>query len=235
MFILINKLLLTIFFVSITAFSSGWTAELITNGNFETGDFTGWTVNNLSGGAWSVVPTTNPKTLSPIIPIGTSAANGNGIAVFNQTSTSSTAAIIIQSFTVPVGATATVSFDLFSSSTNIGFVPISPPGAPINPGNPFNFVRVDILTGAANSLDTGAGVVQTLYDNMDTIIGSVGPNSPTRNFLSYSIMVPALSVGGTFQLRFAAEDGLLNQLFAGVDNVSITTSEVAPNHLLGYF
>ena len=86
------------------AVSSGQAAELLVNGDFETGTFAGWTVTDLAGGTgtWFI---DTPGTTTPSSGIATSAAggapHGSFYAVTDQTGPGTH--VLTQSFTVSAG------------------------------------------------------------------------------------------------------------------------------------
>ena len=198
--------------------------ELITNGGFETGVFTGWTVTDQAGGSgtWSVDLL---GTTTPISGQLTLAAGGAGTfyAVSDQGGAGTHA--LTQAFSVPWPAlSATLSFDMFVNDWDTGPV-INPAGLNYAAG-PNQHARVDILTTAAGAFDTGAGVLANYYLGVD---GGPDPHAFTHYAFDITGIVGA---GGTFQLRFAEVDNLFffNQ---GVDNVSILVEPIpAPGAVL---
>jgi hypothetical protein len=201
-------------------------AELITNGGFETGNFTGWTVTNLAGsfvpGSWFV---DTLGTTTPVSGSATLAAGGAGTfyAVSDQGGGGTHA--LIQAFTVPWPVlSATLSFDMFVNDWDLG--PFINPAGLNHTAIPNQHARVDILTTAAGAFDTGAGVLANYYIGVD---GGPDPHA----FTHYSFDITGIvGAGGTFQLRFAEVD---NQLFfnQGVDNVSILAQPIpAPGAIL---
>ena len=184
--------------------------QLITNGGFETGDFTGWTHFNQSGGSgdW-FVSNSNTSPLSGFSTPGP--ASGNFYALTDQTGPG--AHVLLQTFTIPVGATdVTLTFNLFSQNQNgTAFCP----GSLDYTASPNQCDRVDILTGTAGAFDTGAGVVDNLYEDAP----------PPTGWLSESFNLNLLP--GTYQLRFGeVDDQFFNQM--GVDNVSLTVQAPEP-------
>src|SRR5262249_31194109 len=82
------------------------TAELVTNGGFETGDFTGWTVSSTPGSAWHINNGTfDPEgPATPLAPIA-----GSFDAVFSQTGGST--GLLSEAFVVPTNVvSATLSW-----------------------------------------------------------------------------------------------------------------------------
>ncbi len=198
--------------------------ELITNGGFETGVFTGWTVTDQAGGSgtWSVdtLGTTTPISAHPTLAAG---GAGTFYAVSDQMGPGTHA--LTQAFTVPWPAlSATLSFDMFVNDWDTGPV-INPAGLNYAAG-PNQHARVDILTAVAGAFDTGAGVFANYYLSVD---GGPDPHAFTHYVFDITGIVGA---GGTFQLRFAEVDNItfFNQ---GVDNVSILVEPIpAPGAIL---
>ena len=189
--------------------------ELVTNGDFETGSFTGWTVTDQAGSfprGWFI---DTPGTATPLSGLLTEAnpAGGSFYAVTDQDGEGSHS--LTQTIVVPVSSQVILSFDYFVNDWN-GAGPL---------GNvldfniaPTQFATADILTAGAGPFDTGAGVVANLvYAGGDT-----PPNAYTTFLLDITSLVGG---GGTFQLRFAESD---NQFFLnfGLDNVSVLATPV---------
>lgn len=196
--------------------------QLITNGGFESGDFTGWTETNQAGGSGSWY--LSSSTYSPLSGYQTPGpASGGFYAMTDQTGPGSH--VLTQTFTVVAGSSVTLSFDMFSNDHDGG--PYSPGGS--NDLNytvsPNEHARVDILTASASPFDITSGVVDNLYDSASIV------SSGTNPWVHYSFdITSAVAAGGTFQIRFAEVDNQ-SYLQQGIDNVSIleqTPSSVAP-------
>jgi hypothetical protein len=209
---------LTLIFLVAVGLPAKADIQLITNGNFATGDFTGWTETNQAGGNgnWfvsnsDVSPDSGYTTPGPF-------PGDSFYALTDQTGPG--AHSLTQSFTVPVDTTSlTLSFEMFSDDQD---------GGPFCPGtldysvNPSQCTRVDILTAGAGAFDTGAGVVMNLYESATQTVGGA-PNP----WVAYSFDLSGLTPGDTYQLRFGEVD---NQLFnqQGIDDVSILAVVATP-------
>jgi hypothetical protein len=186
-------------------------ADLITNGGFETGTFSGWAETNQAGGAgnWYIQSgTTSPASGLPV----PAPPQGNHAAMADSSGPSSD--VLIQSFTVAPGSNVTLGFDIFVDSLAAFAAPNSLDYTVI----PNQQVRVDILTASATPFALGASVVDNVLD----------PDANTAGYVTESFNITsAVGAGGTFQLRFADVNNQ-NTLLFGVDAVSIvvTTSSV---------
>jgi len=189
--------------------------ELISNGNFETGNFSGWTIPSFPGadtnsGNWFI---DTPGTQTPLSGYSTAgnATGGSFCAVTDQTWFSTHA--LSQTFTVPGAASSVVlSFKMFVNDYH-GSSIVDPIG--LDHTGPANqHARVDILSSAAPPFDTGAGVLANYYLGVDA---GTDPNPYTIYTFNITALVGG---GGTYTLRFAQVDNQ-NNLNLGVDNVSI--------------
>lgn len=192
--------------------------ELITNGGFETGDFSGWTVTDQTGSFGSFF-IDDADGLTPDSGFGTvGPAAGAFYAVSDQQGAGAHA--LTQGFTVPVGATSVLlTFDMFVNDHNGAGALVNPAGLDYT-ASPNQHARVDILTAGAGALSTAAAdVVTNLYLGVD--------GTPPNPYTAYSFDLSALLAPGTsYQLRFAEVD---NQWFfnQGVDNVSLVADTTA--------
>ena len=185
--------------------------ELLTNGGFETGTFSGWTTSfdpPLGGGpAPPATPTLfldTPRTTTPtnmFATMGNPMGGGIFYAVTDQSGGASASALL-QSFTVPLAATSVVvSFDLFVASSaafaNAGT--LSPAGAP----GSNQHARVDILTAAVTPFSTAAmDIVTPLYGPMvDTV--TFPPAAPWMTYAPGTNLIATLLPGMTYQIRMA--------------------------------
>ncbi len=199
----------------IPALASGATVQLITNGDFETGSFAGWTAVSQAGSDGNLYIDA-PGTTTPYSSSSTAANPGGGsfYAVTDQGGPGTYA--LIQSFTfTSIPTSAVLTFDMFANS--YGGFSVHPDGLEHN-SSPNQHARVDLLSGSAGAFDTGAGVLANFFLGVDS---GTNPNPYT----SYSFDITSLITSpGTYQLRFAQVDnqGFFNM---GVDNVSLLSSD----------
>jgi len=218
----------TLLFLGVAVVPSS-AVELLTNGNFETGNFTGWTVANLGAGDFFIdTPGTNTPPVNGIeFATAPNSLGGNWYAV--STSDLPGTHALIQDFTVPALGpldVVTLSFQMFVNDQS-GLGPIvDPTGLDHTTGgllipNDNQHARVDLLKGGAGDFSTAAADVL-----MNFYLGVDNPGGSTPNpYLSYSFNItPLVSGGGTFRLRFAEVDNL-SALNVGVDNVSVQLTQ----------
>lgn len=193
--------------------------QLLSNGDFETGTFAGWTTSAQAGSSSSSYFLDAPGSTAPVSGFAT-APNPTGGAFYALTDQGGPGAyVLLQNFTVPTGATSVIlSFQMFANDQDTGPI-VNPAGLDFTAG-PNQHARVDVLSSAAGDFDTGAGVLGNFYLGVD-------PGADPNPYTSYSFDITALvGAGGTFRLRFAEVD---NQFFFqhGVDNVSILADVAA--------
>jgi hypothetical protein len=186
--------------------------QLITNGGFETGDFTGWTVTDLLGGsgAWFIDDTSGVTPLSGEPTVGP--AGGSFYAVTDQTGPGTHA--LSQSFLVPFSATSViVSFDMFMNDWS--------DAGPLDLG--LDHTTLDNQHARVDIMDILAGAFST---NPADIIASLIP--PTTDglgnphaYTAYSFDITSFVIGGnSYTLRFGEVDNL-SFFNAGVDNIKV--------------
>lgn len=197
--------------------------ELLTNGNFEAGSLTGWTVTTDPASSGSFVLSVPGATTPSGHPTAANPSGGGFYAVSDQFDPTLTA--LSQSFVVPAGpGTVMLHFQMFVNDWNATGPIIDPSGLLLAPSVPNQHARVDLLTSSATPFDTGAGVIRNFYLGVDPLEPAVTLN----DYKTYDFdITPYVSPGGTFQIRFAQADTefYLNQ---GVDNVSILFAAGVP-------
>jgi len=188
--------------------------QLITNGSFGTGDLTGWTETDETGGSgsWFVLSgTTEPVSgLTTVGPDGTT-----NYASSDQTGPGAHA--LIQSFTVPLGTTSVdLSWDMFINDLDGTFCT----------GLDYTVPEVEcgtvaILAAGSNPLTTTTGVVDSIFT------GTAGATAGPNGWVGYNAVITNLTPGTTYELQFAEAD---NQSFfdMGIDNVSLVATGNVP-------
>jgi hypothetical protein len=184
-------------------------SELIVNGSFEAG-FTGWTEVDQAGGSGSFF--VQSGTGSPLNGF-TVPAPPQGIFAAMTDQTGPGSHVLLQDFTVPLGATSVMlSFEVFiSNQAGVFFKPDSLDYTTI----PNQFAMVDILGAGAGDFDAPSSAIVNAYTS--TANGGYFP-------FSFDL-TPFVTPGTTYRLRLAEVD---NQLFfnAGFDSVSIQANAV---------
>jgi hypothetical protein len=186
------------------------TAATVTNGGFETGNFTGWTVVNQAGGNgnWFVYTGTRAPVLGSTIaapPEGTHAATSD------QPSRGSH--VLFQDVALEAGFTHTLSFVLYYANRATRFATPATLDYTVVPNQQY---RVDILKPSAPVTSVAAGdILATVFQ---TDVGDPLSLAPTR--ISFGLTAFA---GTTVRIRFAEVDNLL--YFQGsTDAVAIASS-----------
>jgi hypothetical protein len=186
-----------------------WThavVELVTNGSFETGDFTGWNVVDTGGfGQWFVTDqTVAPLSAFPIAP----AADGSFQALVDQTGFGSH--ILYQDVVIPPSISVTLNLMLWFENYNQAF--FDPPSLDENVF-PNQQMRIDIMNTGAPVNDMGAGILLNVFRTAPGDPFSRLPTPITADLTAFA--------GQTVRLRIAEVD---NQFYfnVGVDAVSIS-------------
>jgi hypothetical protein len=177
--------------------------QLISNGGFETGDFTGWTTVSSagSGGGWYV----SNASQTPLNGFPTEGPNsGNDYAVTDGFGPGTN--VLYQSFTDPLGTTSAVlSFDAFVDDDF---------GASGFGG------EVDLLAGNADPL-TGTAIAS--FFSQDTAVSNGVPNP----YVAFSQDISSLLTPGSTYLIRAYESDSTGPINFGVDDFSLLTTSSA--------
>lgn len=190
-------------------------ANLIVNGDFETGSYAGWTTSVEASSSGNLLLETYDG-VSPISGFAyqNNAAGGRYFSITDQTGPG--AYSLTQAFTLATMTIVTISFDHFANDST---------GNPINNGRLSSLganqnAVVDLLTGTADAFtENAADIVATFYGP-----GADAGANPNP-WATYSTTLTLAA--GTYQIRFAEAD---NQGFfqQGVDNVSVTAAIPEP-------
>lgn len=220
--------------------------ELLINGGFETGNFTGWTLDNRPLGepydpgtpaTATFVIDDNADSLSPLSGLPTlGPASGSFFALSDMTAQGTH--VLLQSFTVPLTSNQVIlSFSMYvydfagaGGAIDVSGLDHTTGGS--NPPRDNQHARVDLLSSGVSSFDTNAGsVLQNFYLGVDSE-AELG-QSPQYRTYSFDISGVALA-GQTYQLRFGEVD---NQfvLHQAVDNVSVQASFIPEPGTLSLF
>ncbi|MDY3559679.1 S8 family serine peptidase [Gemmata sp. JC673] len=170
--------------------------NLITNGNFETGNFNGWTVTPFVGAnGWRI----NNGTIDPASPAGPLAPIGGAFDALTDSSSGGTR-VIAQSFVVPAGVQqATLSWSDRLQNFASQFQ---------DPNQEFRVVITDAV----------GNVLQTVFStNLGDPLLQTGPNN--RSFDVTALLQSR--AGQVLQLRFEQQDSLF-YFNVTVDNVALT-------------
>jgi hypothetical protein len=193
-------------FVLLCGLSVAYTASgtnLFTNGGFETGDLSGWTMTT------APVTTGYPLgffaasgTITPLNGYPTVGPNSGTFYAVSDSEGPGTSALF-QSFTVPLGTTSAIlSFDIFVNDVFGG----SGPGG-----------SVVLLAAGADPLS--AAPLATLYGPSDTGLNNGNPN-PWVVFTSANLIGAGLVAGTTYEIAVLESDNA-SPINVGVDNFSL--------------
>lgn len=184
--------------------------ELLTNGSFETGDVSGWTVTDSGSGSIEVTSELAPSN-GTFATVG--ASDGSFYAVSSQGGPGTHA--LTQTFMVPISVTEVIfSFDMFVQT--LADLAISPDGLDEN-GGPNQHARVDLMAFGSDAFDTDSGVLSNFYIGID--------GEPTQPYTSYMIDITSfVTPGMSYDIRFAQSDNQGN-FNLGVDNVSVLATQ----------
>lgn len=192
-------------------------AQILVNGGFETGDFTGWTVLDQAGGSgtWFI----QSGTTSPLNGFAVPAPpEGIYAAMTDQTGPGSH--VLYQDFVVPNDiATAAFSFQRYiNNQAGLFFTPNSLDYLV----NPNQQARVDIITTTADPFSVAGGDV--LLNLFQTQVGDPAVSGYLIDSADLTAFLSPLA-GQTLRLRFAEVD---NQLFFafGIDDVVLDVTLV---------
>ncbi|MEJ1462196.1 MAG: LamG domain-containing protein, partial [Candidatus Sedimenticola sp. (ex Thyasira tokunagai)] len=190
-------------------------SELLVNGDFETGDLSGWRVDFINGGftdGFYIDDDADAQTPFSGFP-SAGPASGGFYAVGDQIGPSAQA--IEQTFDVPAGATQVMfSADLFLNNHAGGYVV----GTGLDPNIGQNqYARIDILAEGSAPFDTTADVIHSIIIDEDSDL----VEDPVTGYAHYEVDISAwVTAGESYDIRFSAVQTDFHMNF-GLDNVSI--------------
>jgi hypothetical protein len=203
------------FIAVLAATGAAQAGELIVNGGFETGDFTGWTTGGggiFGNGFYVSSSTTPPVAGDPFTVAGP--ASGTYYAIGDEHGDGYS--WLAQGFSTFAGTTDNLSFSMFVDNYN----PVQNSSGPLSdPDVNEEFGVVQILAAGSSLTDT-SGVLATYY-----LGGDGGANNP---YTSYNFDISNIvGGGGDYILEFGNTE-CCNFLEQGVDDVSITSLTPEP-------
>ena len=207
--------LFSILFFTFMALSYGPAAgadDLIVNGNFKTGDFEGWTTDDLTQceGNWLIYSgNATPSTGIEILP----PPSGGFAAVTDEIELEPCSLLLYQDIEVPGGAG-----DVLCSAVvyvrNLNNDYIIGNGLDISPNKNQQY-RVDLMDPDAPLYDIGAGVIENLFQTLPGDPQSIGYTTLEFELTDFA--------GQTVRLRAASVNNE-GQLFSAIDEVTCLTA-----------
>ncbi|MEJ1298109.1 MAG: hypothetical protein RPU63_11605, partial [Candidatus Sedimenticola sp. (ex Thyasira tokunagai)] len=200
-------------------------SELLVNGDFETGDLSGWRVDFINGGSTDGFYIDDADAQTPFSGFPSAGpASGGFYAVGDQTGPSAQA--IEQTFDVPAGATQVMfSADLFLNNHAGGYVV----GTGLDPNSGQNqYARIDILAEGSAPFDTTVDVIHSIIIDEDSDL----LEDPVTGYAHYEVDISAyVTPGESYDIRFSAVQTDFHMNF-GLDNVSIKAAGASGTNAL---
>lgn len=214
-----NKLsgLFSLLLLTLTVFSYGPPADavvvdLVENGDFDTGDFEGWSTDNLTQceGNWAVYTGSfTPFTNIPILP----PPSGQFAAVTDELALQPCSLLLYQDIDVPETSGEVLCSAVVYVQNSIPLYVIGN-GLLLEPNKNQQY-RVDLMDPEAPLYDVGPGVIQNLFQTVESDPQSIGYTT-----LEFDLSVFA---GQTVRLRAASVNNE-GQLFSSIDEVTCIAS-----------
>ena len=198
---------------AVLAVASQALAATITNGGFEAGNFTGWTVANQAGGSgnWYVYSNSS-KPIESCTGSGAPQAPPQGSFAATSDQSNPGSHVLYQDIALEAGAKHSLSFTLYYNNTD-GF--FSPPSLDytVTPNQQY---RVDIMKPSAAPFSVApSDILETLYQTTSSSPATLTPTTMTFDLSAFA--------GQTVRLRFAEVDNG-GCFLASVDNVGIAST-----------
>lgn len=206
--------LLVILLAAFTALSFGEAAgadELVVNGDFRTGNFDGWSTDNQTQceGNWLIYSgSQTPSSLSPVLP----PPSGEFAAVTDELQVQSCSLLLYQDIAVPEGAGEVLCSAVVYVRNSIPEYIIGN-GLELSPNKNQQY-RVDLMDPEAPLYDVGAGVIENLFQTVETDPQSIGYTAIEFDLTAFA--------GRTVRLRAASVNNE-GQLFSAIDEVTCLT------------
>lgn len=202
-----------LFAITLLMMSTGVRAqlELVENGSFETGDFTGWTVvqDPSSHGDWFVYSgTQTPIGLQTILP----PPDGTFAAVTDQGGPSSQ--VLFQDIEVTSGAGVSCSVIVYYQNLTGVFVN-GPDLSFLSGAN--EQARIDIMDPSADDFDVGAGVLENLFQTFPgdpALLGYTKIDFDLTQYAGTTVRFRAAEVDNAGVFNFSIDDVTCNALIS---------------------
>lgn len=189
--------------------------DLVENGDFEAGDFEGWSTDNLTQceGNWLVYSgSVTPATSNPILP----PPSGDFAAVTDELLGQSCSLLLYQDIEVPEGAGEVLCSAVVYVRNSIPEYIIGN-GLELSPNKNQQY-RVDLMDPEAPLYDVGAGVIENLFQTVEGDPQSIGYTTLEFDLSGFA--------GQTVRLRAASVNNE-GQLFSAIDEVTCLTENNA--------
>ncbi len=205
------SIIFTLLFISVFAGFSSNAQELVTNGSFETGTFSGWTVVQEpgSGGDWFIY---NSGDIVPVLP----PPDGTFAVYTSQGGPSSQ--VLFQDLDIPAGSDVSCSVIVYyENGSDSGEFVNGPDLSYLT--DPNQQARIDIMDPAAPDFDIGAGVLMNIFQTEPGDPNSLGYTTVNFDLTDFA--------GTTVRFRAAEVDNQGNFWFT-IDDVTCTAGVVSP-------
>jgi hypothetical protein len=191
--------------------------QKIVNGGFETGDFSGWTVDTFAGSFGEI--TISDFTMGPLSALPVSGPRtGAFYALSDQTGPGAYA--ISQTFTIGAPISSAILRFSLSPADRSGNVTVGTDFDPFSSG-PNQYISADLFGGAVGGFTPAVGALRNFFQG-----GATTSLDDALPYTDYQFDLTGLLTPGTYTLRFAEVDnqGFFNM---AVDDVSLVVTPSA--------